>query len=54
MWESGKKSTDRLHILYSYPPTFAVSREMKNEFFDGLQAVIGETPSDEMYIILGG
>ena len=34
-------------------PTYAASREEKNDFFDTLQQALSEVPSDECFVVLG-
>ena len=51
-WMCGKRRT-HLHIISCYAPTFVVSREEKNVFFDDLQQVLDEIPSDEPFVLLG-
>ena len=46
-------SGGRLHILSCYAPTFAATREEKDNFFDMLQAALSSIPSEECYVMLG-
>lgn len=50
---TGKRSSDRLHVLSCYAPTFAASRDVKEAFFDDLQHALDEIPAEEPYIMLG-
>ena len=50
---TGKKSSDRLHVLSCYAPTFAVSRDGKEASFDDLQNALDEIPPEESYVMLG-
>ena len=50
---SGKGSSSRIHILSCYAPTFAVSRDNKDRFFDDLQQALDEVPPTEPYVVLG-
>ena len=36
-----------------YVPTYAVSREEKDNFFDILQQALSAVPSEEYYVMLG-
>ena len=49
----GSGRSDRLHVFSCYAPTYAASREEKNEFFDTLQHALSEVPSDECFVVLG-
>ncbi len=40
-------------MLSCYAPTYAASREAKEEFYDNLQSALDEIPAEDMYIILG-
>ena len=49
----GSGRSDRLHVLSCYAPTYAASREEKNELVDTLQHALLEIPSDECFVVLG-
>ena len=51
-WMCGKRRT-HLHIISCYAPTFVASCEEKNVFFDDLQQVLDDIPSDEPFVLLG-
>ena len=40
-------------MLSCYAPTFAATKEEKNEFFDSLQAALSSIPPDECFVMLG-
>ncbi len=42
-----------LHVLSCYAPTFAVSRDEKDAFYDSLQHVLSSIPVNECYVMLG-
>ena len=50
---TGRGSVDCLHVLSCYAPTFAASREEKDEFFDSLQQALNMIPLRENFVILG-
>jgi len=49
---TGKSSSDHLHILSCYAPTFVASRDVKEAFYDNLQHALDEIPPEESYIML--
>ena len=49
----GKRRCDWLHVFSCYAPTYAASREDKEEFFDTLQQAVSGVPSQECYMMLG-
>ena len=49
----GRRSSDRLHVISCYAPTFAASRAEKDNFFDDLQQALNKMPSCEPFVILG-
>lgn len=48
-----RNSADYLHILSCYVPTFAVSRDGKDELFDFLQQALSIIPSGKKFVMLG-
>ena len=42
-----------LHVLSCYAPTFAASREEKDNFSSSLQEALNSIPSQECYVLLG-
>lgn len=50
---SGKGKYGCIHILSCNAPTFAASREDKDNFFDNLQQALNEVPPNESFVILG-
>jgi len=50
---TGKRFSGQLHVLSCYAPTYAASREAKEEFYDNLQSALDEIPAEDMYVILG-
>lgn len=49
----GKSSSDHPHVLSCYSPTFAASRESKDDFSDVLQQALPVIPSRENFVVLG-
>ena len=49
----GNGRNDHLHVLSCYAPTYAATREEKDEFFDTLQQALSGIPSQECYVMLG-
>ena len=47
------RNKERLHVISCYAPTFAASREMKDEFYACLQAVLLEIPQRDNFVLLG-
>ena len=39
--------------MSGYPPTHRASVEIKDQFFDDLQAVISSTPPDDLLLVMG-
>ena len=54
MVQQGRTTSDRLHILSCYAPTFGASREEKDHFLNDLQQALDSIPTGESYVILGG
>ena len=50
---TGKRGSDRLHVLSCYAPTFGATRALKDDFFDDLQHALNEIPPEEPYVMLG-
>ena len=46
----GKK---KLHVVSSYAPTRAASREEKDKFYDELGGVLSSIPESDLYVLLG-
>ena len=42
-----------LHVISCYAPTFAASREEKDQFYNDLQQALDEIPPNYMYVMLG-
>ena len=49
----GGGCTDVLHVVSCYAPTFAASREEKENFYSKLQEVLSCIPSQECFVLLG-
>ena len=49
----GKGASDSLHVFSCYAPTYAASREAKDDFFDDLQRALDEVPPEESLVLLG-
>lgn len=50
---NGHGNSNHIHILSCYAPTFAASREEKDEFFNTLQQALSGIPSRESFVMLG-
>ena len=50
---SGSHSQDHIYVLSCYAPTYASSREEKEEFFDSLPQAISTVPRGESCVMLG-
>ena len=44
---------ERFHVLSCYAPTFAASREIKDEFYSTLQQALSSIPHRENFVLLG-
>ena len=44
---------ERLHVFSCYAPTFAASRDEKDEFLNSLQDALSTVLANEVYVILG-
>ena len=44
---------ERLHVFSCYAPTFAASRDEKDEFFNSLQDALSMVGTNETYVLLG-
>ena len=51
--EVGSGRCDFLHVFSCYAPTYAASREEKDNFFDILRQALSVVPSEECYVMLG-
>ena len=49
----GSGRCDFLHVFSFYAPTYAASREEKDNVFDILQQALSVVPSEECYVMLG-
>lgn len=49
----GSGRCDFLHVFSCYAPTYAASREEKDNVFDILQQALSVVPSEECYVMLG-
>ena len=49
----GGRHPDNVHIISCYAPTFAGSREEKNNFYNDLQQALDAIPPNDMYVLLG-
>ena len=49
----GVRKSDCLHVLSCYAPTYANSREEKNNFLESLQQAISGVPPEKYYVMLG-
>ena len=49
----GSGSRDVLHVVTSYAPPFAASREEKDNFYSSMQEALTAIPSQECYVLLG-
>ena len=49
---TGKHSSDRIHIISCYAPTFSASRADKKTFMNDLQQAMGAIPPSECYVIM--
>ena len=50
---TGRNKADCLHVLSCYAPTFAASREEKDEFYCVLQQALSSIPQRENFVLLG-
>ena len=53
MVQQGQTTSDHLHILSCYEPTFGASREEKDHFLNDLHQALDSIPTEESYVILG-
>ena len=49
----GNTSSERIHVISCYIPTYAASRVIKEKFLDELQQALDAIPPSEIYIIMG-
>ena len=49
----GRRSSDRIHVICCYAPTFSGSRTEKDNFFSNIQTAVTDVPIDEPFVILG-
>lgn len=52
-FKNGSDRSDQLHVLACYVPTYAASREEKDEYFDTFQQAIPDIPPRENLVLLG-
>ena len=50
--QQGRTTSDHLHILSCYAPTFGANRSEKDHFLNDLQQAIDSIPTRESYVIL--
>ena len=50
MLSAGKRFSGQLHVLSCYAPTYAASREAKEEFYNNLQLALDEIPAEDTYV----
>ena len=53
VFQVGKRSSSRMHLVSRYAPTRATTREVKDAFFQELENIFSSIPSGELYVLLG-